>query len=57
MFVETQLTSTAAKLDHVHMLDVIRKTARKMSPAALALVADVPLGPAEQALITEALAP
>ena len=57
VFLETQLGSTADRLEHDHMLDVIRKTARKMSPAALALVADVPLGPAEQALITEALAP
>jgi len=57
VFVETQLTSTAAKLDHVHMLDVIRKTARKMSPAALDAVASIPLTADESALLREALTP
>ena len=56
VFLETQLTSTAAKLDHDHMLDVIRKTARKMSPAALAAVSTISLTDAESALLDEALA-
>lgn len=55
VFLETQLTSTADRLEHEHMLDVIRKTARKMSPAGLALVTDVPLTDAERALLAEAL--
>ncbi len=57
VFIETQLADVATKLDHDHLLDVIRKTARKMSPAALAAVADIPLGPPERALLAAALTP
>ncbi|MFT3851127.1 MAG: DUF4202 domain-containing protein [Ilumatobacteraceae bacterium] len=56
VFLETQLSWTAERLEHDHMVDVIRKTAKKMSPAALALVADVPLTDAERSLLAEALA-
>jgi hypothetical protein len=38
------------------MLDVIRKTARKMSPAGLALVSSIPLTDADRAILAEALA-
>lgn len=31
MFIETQLADVAARLEHTHLLDVIRKTARKRS--------------------------
>jgi hypothetical protein len=55
VFVETQLASVAARLDHDHLVEVIRKTARKMSAAGLALVAELPIGDAEQALLAEAL--
>jgi len=55
VFLETQLSSTAERLDHEHMLDVIRKTAEKMSPQALAQVSEIPLTPAEHALLAEAL--
>ncbi len=56
VFLETQLASTAARLDRDHMLEVIRKTARKMSPAAIALVAEIPLTADEQSLLADALA-
>lgn len=56
VFIETQLADVAGKLDHDHVVDVIRKTARKMSPAALAAVADIPIGEPERALLSEALA-
>lgn len=55
VFLETQLSWTAERLEHDHMLDVVRKTAKKMSPAALALVTDVPLTDAERSLLAEAL--
>jgi hypothetical protein len=56
VFIETQLAEVATKLEHDHVIDVIRKTARKMSAAALAAVAVIPLGPAEQQLLADALA-
>ena len=55
VFIETQLADVATKLDHDHLVDVIRKTAKKMSPAALAAVAQIPLGTAERALLAAAL--
>ena len=55
VFLETQLAMTAERLDHDHMLEVIRKTARKMSPQALARVSEIPLTAAEQHLLEEAL--
>jgi hypothetical protein len=56
VFIETQLAEVAAKLEHDHLVDIIRKTAKKMSPAALGAVARIPLGDAEQRLLAEALA-
>lgn len=55
VFVETQLAAVEAQLDHDHLLDVIAKTAKKMSPAALAAVGQIPLGAAQQALLREGL--
>ncbi|MGB8859662.1 MAG: DUF4202 domain-containing protein [Ilumatobacteraceae bacterium] len=55
VFIETQLAAVATQLDHDHLLDVIRKTAKKMSPAALVAVSRIPLGEAEQALLAAAL--
>jgi Domain of unknown function (DUF4202) len=55
VFVETQLGSVAARLDHDRLLEVLRKTARKLSPAGIAALADVPISPAERALLDEAL--
>lgn len=55
VFIETQLASVAQQLERDHLIDVIRKTARKMSPAALGAVASIPLGAAEQQLLADAL--
>lgn len=55
VFIETQLAEVSERLDHDHLLDVIRKTARKMSPAGLAAVADIDLGDVERRLLAEAL--
>lgn len=55
VFIETQLAAVAAQLDHDHLLDVIRKTAKKMSPAALAAVGQMPLGEVERTVLAAAL--
>ncbi len=44
VFIETQLADVSTILEHDRLLDVIRKTAEKMSPAALAAVSDIQLG-------------
>lgn len=41
VFVETQLLSVAQALDLDHVLDILRKTAKKMSPAARALAVEL----------------
>lgn len=56
VFIETQLADVAARLEHDHLVDVIRKTASKMSPGALAAVGGIPLGDAERQLLAAALA-
>jgi Domain of unknown function (DUF4202) len=56
VFLETQLAATVDDLGDDKMLDVIRKTALKMSDGALGLVADLPLRSHDRALIAEALA-
>ena len=56
VFLETQLASTAAKLDDPEKaVDVLRKTARKMSPRALEFAAGLPLSDAERSLLEHAL--
>lgn len=54
-FLETQLGQLAGRVDPELMASVIRKTARKMSPAALALVAEVPLAASDRELLLDAL--
>jgi hypothetical protein len=54
-FVETQLADVATKLDRAHLVDVLRKTAKKMSPEGAAAIARIPLGDAERTLLAEAL--
>jgi hypothetical protein len=55
VFMETQLGSLAARLERTHLLEVIRKTAAKMSPEAIAATALLPLGAAERDLLSAAL--
>jgi hypothetical protein len=55
VFLETQLAGTAAKLGEDHIVEVVRKTAAKMSERGLAEVANLPLTEAEQALVARAL--
>ncbi|CAN5469653.1 hypothetical protein BH23ACT3_BH23ACT3_07000 [soil metagenome] len=55
VFIETQLAEMADRFEREHLLEVIRKTARKMSPAALAAVDHIDLGPSERTLLGHAL--
>jgi hypothetical protein len=55
VFIETQLASVAARLEHAHLVEVIRKTARKMSAAGVALVGTIPLAEPERELLADAL--
>jgi hypothetical protein len=55
VFIETQLASFAERTEHDLTIDVIRKTARKMSAHGLELVATIPLGDSERSLLREAL--
>lgn len=56
VFLETQLAVTVDDLGDEKMLDVIRKTAAKMSDHALGLVGELPMRPGDRALIGRALA-
>jgi hypothetical protein len=55
VFIETQLASFAERTAHDLTVDIIRKTARKMSKRGLELVGAIPLRESEQRLISEAL--
>lgn len=55
VFIETQLADMAARLDHDRLLEVIRKTSRKMSQQGRALIEQLPLGDVELELLAEAL--
>jgi len=55
VFIETQLALLANRMDHDLLVEVIRKTARKMSDRGLSLVASIPLGDAAQSLLNQAL--
>lgn len=56
VFLETQLDPVAEQLGEDHTVEVLRKTARKMSPAGLAAAANLELSPAGKALLERALA-
>jgi len=55
VFIETQLADVAERMDHDLLIDVLRKTARKLSPAGAAAIAEIPFGDTERALLAEAL--
>lgn len=55
VFLETQLTSTADRLGDDHIVEVVRKTAAKMSAHALTQAADLPLTARERSLLERAL--
>lgn len=55
VFLETQLNATADQLGDDKVVDVVAKTAAKMSPAGLALVSELPLDDRARALVARAL--
>lgn len=57
VFLETQLAATVDRLGDDKMVEVIAKTAAKMSSAGLAHVPDLPLRSSDRALIDRALHP
>jgi hypothetical protein len=57
VFLQTQLTEVAEQLGEDKTIDVLRKTARKMSPAGLAAVRELALAPGDRRLLEQALAP
>jgi hypothetical protein len=56
VFLQTQLASTAERLGDEHVVEVIRKTVAKMSPAGLAHVGGLALRDHDRALVARALA-
>jgi hypothetical protein len=57
VFLQTQLSEVAEQLGEDKTIDVLRKTARKMSPAGLAAVRELELAPGDRRLLERALAP
>lgn len=55
VFLETQLAELADDQGAEKMVDIIQKTAAKMSPRALGVAADLPMRDADRALIGRAL--
>lgn len=55
VFLETQLAATGARLGDDKAVDVVAKTAAKMSPTALARAAELPLPPEARDVLTRAL--
>lgn len=56
VFLGNQLAATVDRLGDEKMIEVLRKTAAKMSPEGLALVSELPIRPHDQGLIEQALA-
>jgi hypothetical protein len=57
VFLRTQFDDLAERLGDDKTIEVLRKTAAKMSPAGLAAAQALPFSPAGAALLTRALAP
>jgi hypothetical protein len=55
VFLETQLADVSKQLERDHLIDVLRKTARKISPSGAAAIGRIPLGDAERQLLADAL--
>jgi hypothetical protein len=56
VFVETQLAGLTERMDHALLVEVIRKTARKMSPEGLRFVPEIPLTEGARNVLAEARA-
>ena len=56
VFVETQLSELSDRLDDDHMVDVLRKTMKKMSARAIELAASLPENASDKVLLERAAA-
>ena len=56
-FCELQLDEMIERLGHDHTVSVVRKTLAKMSPAGIAMSAEVPMSDAGRRVVAEAAAP
>ena len=57
VFLEQQFADLATQLGDERMVEVLRRTAAKMSPAALSLASDLAMSPQVRVLLERALAP
>ena len=55
VFIETQLAALTERMDHELLLEVIRKTARKMTDEGMACVAEIPLDERARNVLAEAM--
>jgi hypothetical protein len=56
-FLQTQLMDVAERIEAPKLVDILRKTMKKMTPEAIALASTIDLDPAGVALLTEAATP
>jgi hypothetical protein len=56
-FLQTQLMDVATRIEAAKLVDILRKTMKKMSPEAIALAGTIELDPAGSALLAEAATP
>ena len=56
VFVETQFDPMTERLDHDHMVNVVAKTLKKMSPEGVVMASQVPLSAASQTVLSNAVA-
>jgi Domain of unknown function (DUF4202) len=57
VFIETQLHDLAARLEPAKVVDVVEKTAKKMSPRALELALGLDIDPVDRDLLVQILGP
>lgn len=56
VFIETQFAELASRFDDDKVVEIVRKTLKKMSDAAKSEALEIPLDPADRALIERAIA-
>jgi len=54
VFLETQFDDMTARTEHEHMVNIVVKTLKKMSPDAVSLAGSISLSPTSQAVLAEA---
>jgi len=56
VFLETQFDDMASRTEHDHLVSIVAKTLKKMSPAATTLAGSIPLTNSAQAVLGQAVA-